>query len=107
MEHAAIKAKDINNYRSGQGDLIDMRMGPGAGGFGGDIMTLDHRFNRYGEHIDMEHVDSGLTQGHYSEYRGGLFDGMALSSEFLGEYYSNVSTQNGRESIWWDQAFNL
>lgn len=27
----------------------------------------------------------------YSQYRSGIFDGMALSDEFLDEYYSNVS----------------
>lgn len=100
MSGPAVKAKDINNYGKGQGgDLIDMGMGAGAGGIGGAL--LDNRFSHYREHIDMEHVDSGmmLGQGHYSEYRGGLFDGMALSSEFLGEYYSNVSTRNGRKSI--------
>lgn len=76
-------------------------MGAGAGGG----MTLDNRFTHYRERTDMEHMDGGMMQGqeHYSEYRGGLFDGMALSSEFLGEYYSNVSTRNGRESIEWDQ----
>lgn len=98
-----VKTTDINNYGKGHG-LIDMEMGAGAGGA---TMTLDNRFSHYGEHIDMEHVDSGmmLGQGNYSEYRGGIFDGMALSSEFLGEYYSSVSTQNGRESIEWDHEF--
>lgn len=100
MSGPAVIAKDINNYGKGRGgDLIDMGMGAGAGGIGG--ASLDNRFSHYREHIDMEHVDSGmmLGQGRYSEYRGGLFDGMALSSEFLGEYYSNVSTRNGRKSI--------
>lgn len=88
---ATINIKDINNYGKGhEADLIGMGMGLGAGG--GAIMTLDNRFDR--EHIHLEEVDGGmmLGQGHYSEYRGGLFDGMALSGEFLGEYYSNVST---------------
>lgn len=70
------------------GDLIDMGMGAGAGGIGGAGLG----FSR--EHIDMEHIDGGMILGreHYLEHRGGLFDGMALSSEFLGEYYSSVST---------------
>lgn len=82
-------------------------MGPGAGG--GVIRTLDNGFSHYREHIDMEQIDNGmmLEQGHFLEHRGGLFDGMALSSEFLGEYYSNVSAQNGRETIEWNQEVCL
>lgn len=93
---AGIKSRDVNNYGKGQHDLIDMGMAAGGGGVGGGTMTID-RFNRYGEHIDMEYANGGtmLGQGNYSQYSGGLFDGMALSSEFLGEYYSNVSTPNG------------
>lgn len=93
MGGAPVKAKDITGFgRGAGGDLIDMGMGAGAGGLGGAAM--EHEYSRWGEHIGMERVDGGMTlgQGHYSEYRGGLFDGMALSSEFLGEYYSNVST---------------
>lgn len=58
-------------------------------------MTVD-RFNRYGEHVDMEYMNGGmmLGQANYSQYSGGFADGMALSSEFLGEYYSNVSARN-------------
>lgn len=95
MGGAPVKTKDITSFgRGAGGDLIDMGMGAGAGGLGGAAMALEHGYSRWGEHIEMERVDGGMTlgQGHYSEYRGGLFDGMALSSEFLGEYYSNVST---------------
>lgn len=90
---AGVKSRDVNNYGKGQHDLIDMGMA--AGGGGGGTMLLD-RFNRYGEHIDMEYMNGGtmLGAGNYSQYSAGLFDGMALSSEFLGEYYSNVSAQN-------------
>lgn len=101
----SIKIKDLNNFAKGQSaDLIDLGMGGGGGGLGGGLggggaMTID-RLN-YGEHVDMGYMEGGtmLGQANYSEYRGGLFDGMALSSEFLGEYYSNVSTYNGGESI--------
>lgn len=85
----------MNNFgRGAGGDLIDIGMGAGAGAFGGAAIGLENGYGRYGEHIEMERVDGGMTlgTGHYSDYRGGLFDGMALSSEFLGEYYSNVST---------------
>lgn len=91
-----MKIKDVNNYGKGQHDLIDMGGAARGGGIGGGTMTIDG-FNRYGEHIDLEYVSGGmmLGQGNYSQYSGGLFDGMALSSEFLGEYYSNVSAPNG------------
>lgn len=95
MGGAAVKAKDIGSFgRGAGGDLIDIGMGAGAGGLSGATMGLDHGYSRWGEHIEMERVDGGMTlgHGHYSDYRGGAFDGMALSSEFLGEYYSNVST---------------
>lgn len=70
--------------------MTDMRIAAGGG-----TMTMD-RFNLYGEHMDAKYVDGMmLGHGHYSQYSGGAFDGMALSSEFLGEYYSNVSKQNG------------
>lgn len=95
---AGIKSRDVNNFGKGQHDLIDIGMGAGGGAIGaigGGTMTRD-RFNHYGEHIDMEYAGGGtmLGQGNYSQYSGGLFDGMALSSEFLGEYYSNVSAPN-------------
>lgn len=98
----------MNNFGKGPGgDLIDMGFRGGSAAFGGAV--VENGYSRWGENIEMERVDGGMSlgPGHYSEYRGGLYDGMALSSEFLGEYYSNVSTRNGRESIEWDQEFGL
>lgn len=91
-----MKTRDVNNYSKGQHDLIDMGVAAGGGAMGGGTMTMD-RFNRYGEYSDMEYASGGmmLGQGNYSQHSGGLFDGMAFSSDFLGEYYSNVSAPNG------------
>lgn len=38
-------------------------------------------------------------------YRAGMFDEMALSEEFLGEYYSSVSTQTVIENTKGGQVF--
>lgn len=102
MNGGGLNYKDINAYGKGQGgDLIDTGMGAYARD--GAIETLD-RFRHYRDYNNMEHMDGGmmLEQGHFSEYGGGLFDGMALSSEFLGKYYSNVSTQSGERTLEWN-----
>lgn len=84
-------------------------MGAGGGGFGSGGMRISNRFSNYGEQVGMEYMGGGmmLGQGNYSQYSGGIFDGMALSSEFLGEYYSTVSTPNCGESSKCDQEFCL
>lgn len=107
MGGAAIQTKDFNGFGHGQHD--HMGMGAGGGGFGSGGMRIDNRFNSYGEHMDMEYVDGGmmLGQGNYSQYSGRLLDGMTLSSDFLGEYYTNVSTPNCSENSKCDQEFCL
>lgn len=99
--------KNGNNYGRGQPDLTGMGMAAGGAGIGGGMITINNRFNRNVEHVGMEYGTGGmmLGQGNYTEYSGGLFDGMALSSDFLGEYYSNVSTPNCSESTKCDQEF--
>lgn len=95
-----IDIRDIKHFGTGhQLDMTDMGIAAGGGLVGGGTMTMD-RFNHYGEHMDAKYVDGGmmLGQGQYSQYSGGAFDGMALSSEFLGEYYSNVSKRNSSKS---------
>lgn len=76
----------IVNNNHGKGHEADLSNIKGDIGFG------------FGHYTD---IDGRLIpgHGHYSEDRGGLFDGMALSMEFLGHYYSSVSKRNGRESI--------
>lgn len=51
-------------------------------------------------------MNGGMIMGEDRyRYRAGMFDGMALSEEFLGEYYSNVSTQTVTENTKGGQVF--
>lgn len=50
-------------------------------------------YKNYGGQTEVD-VSGGMITGedHY-RFRAGMFDGIALSEEFLGRYYSSVSTQ--------------
>ena len=78
----------------------------GAGGAGGGFTSSEsmyhysgyHQHGRGGRQTDYEAGAGAMTgqHGHHtsqqgSGYRGGMYDGMALSEGFLHEYYSTVS----------------
>ncbi len=103
----AVSTKNVNNYESKAfvERLVDSRDGAAGGvalggGINSSAMTTEdiHLYNQYnqsGGQVEMDYAGGRMMtgQGHlYSGYRTGAFDGMALSGQFLGEYYSSVST---------------
>lgn len=97
-----MNAKNINTYE-GKGFLGGLvEQGGAAGGSGArhtSIVTTEN-LNQYNQYrhtsgqVGMDHTDAGMMTGHRqmgSQYMVGIFDGMALSDQFLGEYYSSVS----------------
>ncbi|CAL8315892.1 unnamed protein product [Gadus morhua 'NCC'] len=92
--------------------------GGAGGGFTSESM---HHYNGYHQHgLGAMQTDyeagggGGMTgqHGHYtshlgSEYRGGTYDGMAVSEGFLREYFSNKASHGAQQSMEADalQAF--
>ncbi|TNN61085.1 Desmoglein-2 [Liparis tanakae] len=104
-----INAKNINTYE-GKGFLGGLvELGGAAGGSGAihnSILTTEN-MNQYNQYrhssgqMGMDHTDAGMMTGHRqmgSQYMGGIFDGMALSDQFLGEYYSSKSNHAANQS---------
>lgn len=94
MEVDASGSYGAKGYQEFQG--LGVVGGGAAGGGGAGLITEDLR--SYGQHgqflmTQEELIDSGMAGGQhvFSQYRGGAFDGMALSEQFLDEYYSSVS----------------
>ncbi|XP_056247907.1 desmoglein-2-like protein [Seriola aureovittata] len=90
VDHGTINAND-GNGANGYGEL-----GGGAAG-GGQIFVINDKKN-YGHYVmgqkEREVNVSGMMTGqedHFSQYGAGAFDGMALSEQFLEEYYSSKS----------------
>lgn len=107
VDGGAVNMKDVNSFeRAGYiGGLTDV--GGAAGGrgtFGSAVHTSTwtannmNLYNQYSSGLDnTEFMNVGMMGGQdmsFSQYRGGAFDGMALSEQFLWDYYSNVSIQN-------------
>lgn len=106
IEDVKINAKDINSYEQKvyPGGLFEVDAGAGKGSFGAGIRTEDmYHYNRYERsRMEMDLRGSEMLTGQehlYSRYSAGVFDGMALSDQFLGEYYSTVSTSNVTKNI--------
>ncbi|XP_004079413.1 desmoglein-2 [Oryzias latipes] len=87
-----LNAKDINTF-GGQGYL----QGGGSalgGGLNMSTLSAENRrlYSQYGQsfvHDQTDFMSSGMTgqEMGFSSYRGGAFDGIALSDRFLEEYY--------------------
>lgn len=99
-----VTTKDVDNFNAG-GMVDENRWG--AGHHDGryshnvDLETLHktgHYYKyRYGENLD--YTDGGMTGWqHSSGYTGGVFDGMALSRDFLGSYYFSKSEHARQQS---------
>lgn len=97
-----ITKKDVNvTGKGGYADGIELggaQGGSGGGGCGDSFMTTEdvqtYSRYKYSGQTEMDYVGAGMMTGQdhlYSRYRAGAFDGMALSEQFLGEYYSSVS----------------
>lgn len=114
VDGEAVNAKDINTYqgRGYLGGLADFggALGGGAlggGAYGGAFNTSNltaenmHMYNQYNNTSGQMNVDTGMMTGqehHFSQYGAGVFDGMALSEQFLGEYYSSKSNHAAQQS---------
>lgn len=106
IEDIKINTKDINRYehKGYPGGLSEVDAGAGKGSFGAGIHTKDmYKYNKYERsRMEMDLRGSEMLTGQehlYSRYSAGVFDGMALSDQFLGEYYSTVSTSNVTKNI--------
>lgn len=78
-------------------------MGAAGGGAGlgavntSNLTTENMQYNQYrhfGGQDEMDYTGTGMLGGQehlFSRYRAGAFDGMALSDQFLEEYYLSVS----------------
>lgn len=107
VDGGTINVKNVNKY-GGKGYLGGLAEVGGAAGGGaalsGAINTSTltdenmHLYNQYKHssgQVELDCTGGGMMTGQehlYSRYRTGVFDGMALSHKFLGEYYSSVST---------------
>ncbi|KAF3699390.1 Desmoglein-2 Cadherin family member 5 HDGC Precursor [Channa argus] len=85
----------------------------GAAGGGGPLRAVNtgtltaenmHMYNQYGQYAGQEEMDfmgTGMMTGQehlFSQNRGGVFDGMAISDEFLEEYYSSKLNHAAQQS---------
>lgn len=101
----AVITKDIQTL-SGGAALGGGGGGGGGGAFGGGTWmdTMDHynQYSYYGRQGHMGHMQGGTMTGqehYFSQSRAGFFDGMALSEDFLEEYYSSVSKESLNDDI--------
>ncbi|XP_019734725.1 desmoglein-2-like isoform X5 [Hippocampus comes] len=99
-------SKDINTF-GGNAYLGGLVEGGGALISGNEncILTTDNvhlynEYNRFSGHGRMNSMDGGMMtgQGHFSQYRGGAFDDLAVSDHFLQEYYSSKSNHAAQQS---------
>ncbi len=93
-------ARNVSGF-GGKGYLERLVELGGAAGAGNtshmtaEEMHLYNQYNQSGGQVEMDYTGAGMMTGQehaFSQYRAGMFDGMALSEQFLGEYYSSVST---------------
>lgn len=105
VDGGTLHAKNVNTLE-GKGYLGGLAELGGAAGGGAAIgsamnttLTSEnmHMYNQYNHssgQLGMGYTDGMMTgqEHHFSRYGAGAFDGMALSDQFLGEYYASVST---------------
>lgn len=111
MQVDSVIAQDVNRYKGTGclGGLVDVDGGFGGGVGGGAVigggmntsewetehMHLSNQYNHMNGRIEMDYAAGGAMAGQniYSRYnRADVFDGMALSDQFLEEYFASVST---------------
>lgn len=109
VDGGTLTTKNVNNYQAQgyDGGLVDFGGAAGGGvggggGFGTSSWSADNRnlYNQYsqfgqfgqGDQVDVMAPAMMTGQEHsVSHYKGGVFDGMALSEHFLADYYDSVS----------------
>ncbi|KAM9349915.1 desmoglein-2-like protein [Symphorus nematophorus] len=117
VDCGTVNAKNINIY-GGKGYLGGLAGAGAAAGGGAALGAMNtstltaenmHMYNQYNHssgQMEMDYAGGGgmmTGQEHlYSQYRtgagAGVFDGMALSDDFLGEYYSSKSNHAAQQS---------
>ncbi|XP_029380665.1 desmoglein-2-like [Echeneis naucrates] len=100
VDHGALNGKTSLEMKQGLG----LAAAGGAAFAGATTLTTDEMRN-YGHYFsgreDRKITDAEMmaAQEHmFSQYRGGAFDGMALSDAFLEEYYSSKSNHAAQQS---------
>lgn len=104
VDGGTTNVKNINTFgkRGYQGELNEFRATGGGGTLGAfntstltsENMHMYNQYKQFGGHEEMELRGTGMLGGQehlFSRYRAGAFDGLALTDEFLEEYYSSVS----------------
>ncbi|XP_042353188.1 desmoglein-2-like [Plectropomus leopardus] len=110
----SMNAKNVNTFdeKGYLGGMAELGGAAGAGAaLGGAInqstlttenMHLYNQYNQSGGQVGMDFRDAGgMMTGQenlYSRYRTGAFDGMALSDQFLWDYYSTKSNHAALQS---------
>ncbi|XP_051274366.1 desmoglein-2 [Dicentrarchus labrax] len=114
VDGGTINAKNVTTF-GGKGYLgglayVGGAAGGGAAGGGAALVgamntsTLTaekmHLYNQYNE-VEMDYAGAGMMTGQenvFSQYMAGAFDGMALSDQYLGHYYSSKSNHAAQQS---------
>ncbi|XP_034744736.1 desmoglein-2-like isoform X3 [Etheostoma cragini] len=113
VDGGTVNAKNINTYE-GKGHLGELtEFGAAAGGgatfvrglntvnMTAEEMRLYNQYNHSGWQGGLDYGDAGMMTGqenNFSQYRAGAFDGMALSDQFLEEYYSSKANHAALQS---------
>ncbi|XP_070831279.1 desmoglein-2-like protein [Chaetodon trifascialis] len=108
-----VNAKDTNNF-GGKGylDALADVGGPAGGGaaLGGAVNTsvwtsanghMSNQYHHTSGQVEMDYMGAGMMAGQehlFSQYRTDIFDGIALSDQFLEEYYSSKSSHAAQQS---------
>ncbi|KAM8727098.1 desmoglein-2-like protein [Acanthopagrus schlegelii] len=106
-----ITTQNVNNYANrytgGLAELGGANFGGAASGGAVNMSTVTaenmHQYNQYnysGGQMGMD-TGAGMMTGQehlHTRYRAGAFDGMALSEEFLGEYYTSKANHATQQS---------
>ncbi|XP_074545677.1 desmoglein-2-like protein [Halichoeres trimaculatus] len=108
VDGSMMKKQNVNvTGRGGYPDGIELGGAPGGGaGCGNSSLTTENvqtysRYKQSGGQIEMDYLGAGTMTGQehlYSQYRAGAFDGMALSEQFLGDYYSSKYDHAAQQS---------
>ncbi|KAK9539280.1 hypothetical protein VZT92_004396 [Zoarces viviparus] len=109
VDRGTINVRNTNTYEGNmyQGRLTELGGAAGGGGalntsiLTSENMDLYNQYRHSSGQAGMDYVDAGMMTGQgqrFSQYRAGAFDGMALSDQFLGEYYSSKSDHAAHQS---------
>ncbi|XP_068196504.1 desmoglein-2-like protein [Antennarius striatus] len=104
VDGGTINIRNINGYGEGgyTGGLTEL--GGGAGVINTSNMTAENMYlyNQYNQSRGQteDFLGCGMLTGQqhlFEKHRTGAFDGMALSDEFLGQYYSSKSSHAAQQ----------